>query len=644
VLTAQLRKSLLALVCLNLVFVQITGAVSLAWMVPLFALTLASPYLWNLQRLLVYRLGWNAALVAIFGLLIVDIRRSGIRFMLEDGLILAAFCQVHVLNNLIKQQRPDLIFFNSFLIALVTGFFCQDVMYSGVFVVYALILITSMAIASAGTAAELPTRILPAVELRAVVRRSTRHGFVALFVTAIVFTFWPRDFQREGLVDDELVDSRAAAEIAFSDQIRLDRKNSAVLTNRIVMNVKLSQGTKESVPEYWRGATFATLNRNGWTADTKPQSPNNRSRQLDERWQSRGRGQFVRPGHRTAAVLEVKLHDSKARNLFLPSTANRIRFGCGAWPSLDGNFRLSRSYASEIVYTMDLRARDETSKPAPGKPSWIYRQLQRRTIPDGSEALEEQVRRLYPASASERAKVEVIREFLSTQREYLLPGETGAAPRLQDFIAGDGGGHCEYFATTMVVLLRLNQIPCRMVGGYLAHEWNEDETQLVIRSNHAHAWVEVWDDKTGWFLVDPTPAQSEMTAGDDSLFATIGQFLHRAWNTVTSFDGGSRTAAFAWAKDQWIALVAAARAHPVWFTFAVLGLLVLRRWRRLRNEPKLDPDVRDYLGVLAKLRLDIRPGETPRQLLARAQATDLPTEGLAQLTAATERHELARYT
>ncbi len=84
------RFSLLVLVLLGLFFVQITGAVSMRWLLPLYALSLASPILARHAKTSAYLGLWNGAVVAIFGILLLDAQRSGIRYMLEDGLILAA--------------------------------------------------------------------------------------------------------------------------------------------------------------------------------------------------------------------------------------------------------------------------------------------------------------------------------------------------------------------------------------------------------------------------------------------------------------------------------------------------------------------------------------------------------------------------
>ena len=148
-MSSTLRSCLLALVVLNLVFVHITQAVSLIWILALYVVASAAPLLWPLQRYLTYRMAWNLGLMVVFALLLQHIiTAGGVRHLLEDGLRLAAFCQVHILNNLGRQKKPDLIFFNSFLIVIVTSLFCQDLIYSIVFLAYAAVLILSMQVAA----------------------------------------------------------------------------------------------------------------------------------------------------------------------------------------------------------------------------------------------------------------------------------------------------------------------------------------------------------------------------------------------------------------------------------------------------------------------------------------------------------------
>jgi hypothetical protein len=60
-------------------------------------------------------------------------------------------------------------------------------------------------------------------------------------------------------------------------------------------------------------------------------------------------------------------------------------------------------------------------------------------------------------------------------------------------------GYCEYYATTMIMMLRSQGIPARLAVGYLPP--GEDG---VVLSSAAHAWVEVYFPGHGWVSFDPT--------------------------------------------------------------------------------------------------------------------------------------------
>jgi hypothetical protein len=60
-------------------------------------------------------------------------------------------------------------------------------------------------------------------------------------------------------------------------------------------------------------------------------------------------------------------------------------------------------------------------------------------------------------------------------------------------------GYCEYYATTMILMLRSQNIPARLAVGYLPP--GDDG---VILSSAAHAWVEVYFPGHGWVSFDPT--------------------------------------------------------------------------------------------------------------------------------------------
>lgn len=64
-------------------------------------------------------------------------------------------------------------------------------------------------------------------------------------------------------------------------------------------------------------------------------------------------------------------------------------------------------------------------------------------------------------------------------------------------------GYCEYYASTMAVLLRQSGIPARVVYGFLPGKRDDDGTETV-QAFAAHWWVEVYFPGVGWFEFDPT--------------------------------------------------------------------------------------------------------------------------------------------
>lgn len=64
-------------------------------------------------------------------------------------------------------------------------------------------------------------------------------------------------------------------------------------------------------------------------------------------------------------------------------------------------------------------------------------------------------------------------------------------------------GYCEYYASTMVVLLRMLHIPARFVTGFLPSTPDASGIE-TIKASAAHAWVEVYFPHYGWITFDPT--------------------------------------------------------------------------------------------------------------------------------------------
>jgi len=111
-------------------------------------------------------------------------------------------------------------------------------------------------------------------------------------------------------------------------------------------------------------------------------------------------------------------------------------------------------------------------------------------------------------------KARRIEAYFKEQFGYALelPSEEHDDP-LAHFLFERREGHCEYFATSMALMLRQEGIPSRIVNGFYGGVRNELTGMQVLRSADAHSWVEAYIPGYGWLEFDPTPPAPPAGAG-----------------------------------------------------------------------------------------------------------------------------------
>jgi protein-glutamine gamma-glutamyltransferase len=118
-------------------------------------------------------------------------------------------------------------------------------------------------------------------------------------------------------------------------------------------------------------------------------------------------------------------------------------------------------------------------------------------------------------------------------------GRGGTSP-IEHFLFEARRGHCEYFASAMVLLLRAEGIPARLVTGFYGAEWSPWENVWIVRQSNAHAWVEAWVPEFGWRIFDPTPPSGRPLAAPRSFRLYARQaweaLVHRWDRWVISYD------------------------------------------------------------------------------------------------------------
>lgn len=106
-----------------------------------------------------------------------------------------------------------------------------------------------------------------------------------------------------------------------------------------------------------------------------------------------------------------------------------------------------------------------------------------------------------PEQAVARIAAYFSREFAYSLTQGELESDTSP---LQNFLLSTKAGHCEFYATATVLLLRQAGIPARYATGYSVQEYSWLEEAYLVRKRHGHAWA-LANVGGRWIDIDNTP-------------------------------------------------------------------------------------------------------------------------------------------
>jgi hypothetical protein len=260
-----------------------------------------------------------------------------------------------------------------------------------------------------------------------------------------------------------------------------------------------------------------------------------------------------------------------------------------------------------------------------------------------TNALNQVIDEIHAADLSDPQKLAAVQDFFARKFTYSTWQSTDKIPQgtnetsVSRFLLFSRSGHCEYFATATVLLLRQLHIPARYAVGYAVHE--RHGKAYVVRERDAHAWCLVWDrSKQVWEDFDTTPGSWVATEEDRaSAFQGVSDFF--SWLKF-------QFAKFRWGQAPW-------RQYALWLLVPMMGFLLYKIvFRRNRNRgkgkgadgkkspsdwPGLDSDFYRLESRLAARGVPRQTGETLSNWLNRAledpALKDLrqPLTGLLQL-------------
>ena len=261
-----------------------------------------------------------------------------------------------------------------------------------------------------------------------------------------------------------------------------------------------------------------------------------------------------------------------------------------------------------------------------------------------------------------------------------LPVDPDLDP-IEDFLVNQRRGHCQYFASAMVMMLRQSRIPSRIVVGYRPIEYNKIGNYFPVRQSDAHAWVEAlfsreelvgtelepWlsDSDSYWVRFDPTASvegeapeiiqqqgqaidyaeklwkdyvvEGQKLAGENTLYAPVAAHSKNAYDQVAE-----RLRNLKQNLQQGQFFTTAAGIGFAWkLAFLIIGggFLLILVWRLIVTLPRWAPRLARRLGLTDHLtqvqqaffarclRLLAAQGllraahETPEEFTQRAAAT-----------------------
>ncbi|MFQ5670652.1 MAG: transglutaminaseTgpA domain-containing protein [Acidobacteriota bacterium] len=440
---------------------------------------------------------------------------------------------------------------------------------------------------------------------------------------------------------------RQASLSGFSETSRLGDIGRIKLDRSRVMEVSVRGAVPEREDLRWRGLSLNLFDGRSWS----------RSPGVVQWLTADTQGRFFPEGPASAGPAatarlvrqEIRLEPLPSPVLFAAGSPQIIASEDFFFLARDdsGSLRLRdrprRRLSYAAVSRLSPREPDRLRRAAGADPARVRRLYL--GLPPLDQRVGALARRLTSSAPTRYDAARALERWLSTNLSYSLQvSDAGREDPLAAFLFDGMAAHCEYFATSMVVLARSVGIPARFVAGYLPGEKSRFSHRYTVRQSDAHSWVEVFFPGTGWISFDPTPSEGRDVTDDQGwrgiaadLFGTVARWwddyvigidLNDQARGFLAVQGALETLLSAGWRGEWLTPGTFARvaAGCVLLLAAVfLGRSLVRRSRRGgldgRQPPRARPLPAFYRRLLAFLsRRDLRrrPGETAAELARRA--------------------------
>jgi len=335
----------------------------------------------------------------------------------------------------------------------------------------------------------------------------------------------------------------------FTDSVQLGDIGQVKLSSAVVMHARQISGTPYAVLK-WRGISLDTFNGHNWykTGRKHLSVP---STAEGEYWIA----PLSSSGETTR--YQILLEPLATTTLFGP---HQIRGLSGRLPSIE----IDSDDSVYLRFQTLRRVQYEVVSEIPNRKQWLNASKKADVVPpeinakylmlppDTDPRIVDLAKQITERGTSFIEKATLVEGYLKRNYRYTLNLSWQPGPQpVATFLFDAKAGHCEYFASSMAILLRAAGVPTRIVNGFLMGEYNPVGGDYIVRQSDAHSWVEVYVPGHGWLEFDPTPPDPNQR--DIDLAMQISHYIDAMqlfWNSyILSYDSGAQLQLFRSAQD-----------------------------------------------------------------------------------------------
>ncbi|MBT5018939.1 MAG: DUF3488 domain-containing protein [Planctomicrobium sp.] len=370
---------------------------------------------------------------------------------------------------------------------------------------------------------------------------------LGLCLTLMFFLFTPRIWIGQfSFLSDEAMDGRPLT--GFTEEVKLGDMGEILENDEVVMELALSHTATElpfTEAEVWstlgaeplfRGTVMEKYENGRWKQlpndNFQRFSRRNRYAPITQRYKispigsaalfSFGDTAYARAITDDRRVFRQQFSDEIIRDDEAPLNQPFEYFVRSNEAAFDSTFSTQRNYWSRFSQLQFIGGYQQTL----------------RQIPDGMDRVIALSREITRDVSSNLDKAKLLENYFLNSSEFTysldLRIEDASVDPIEDFLFNRKSGHCEYYASSLAIMLRSVGIPSRLVSGFKGGQYDKNLNLFLVQQLHAHSWVEAYIDGS-WVVLDSTPATRAESVQEQmkptSSFAAIKQKFETAWNT-----------------------------------------------------------------------------------------------------------------